>query len=172
MEQQEIALEQEESAVEQEVSTKVEETSPVEEISPELSPKDNLNALLASRTGEFDLRINYTDLKFLKNTLNQKVEWKGPNEAYLMIMAVLTVNNVLEGMSPKETDPLNIKLPASTIESINFFLNRVGGTGLDSAQRLFSLSMMFRQSMEAIKKLDDEINFIKNKIDIETEKSA
>lgn len=168
MEQQAITpeTEQVENTVEQEA------TESAQTAAPEPSPKDNLNALLARRTGEFDVRINYTDLKFLKNTLNQKVDWKGPNEAYLMIMSVLTVNNVLSEMDPKTTEPLNIKLPASTIESINFFLNRVGGTGLDSAQKLFSLSMMFRQSMEAIKKLDEEITTIKNMIDIETQKTA
>lgn len=150
--------------------TPVQDKAMAEPITVPLTPQEQLTQLINRRTGEFEVRINHADLKFLKNTINQKVEWKGPNEAYLVIMSVLTMDNTLQAMDPKEATPVKIKLPASTIESINFFLTKIGGKGIDSAQRVFSVSMMFRQSMEAIRKIDEEINLLKS--ELQTEKTS
>ena len=148
------------------------DVTPVQDdaIAEPVTPQDQLNQLINRRTGEFEVRINHADLKFLKNTINQKVEWKGPNEAYLIIMSVLTLDNTLQAMDPKDSTPIKIQLPASTIESINFFLTKISGKGIESAQRLFSVSMMFRQSMEAIRKIDEEINLLK--AELQTEKTS
>jgi hypothetical protein len=137
------------------VSTEVEMQEPQ-------APLDPLSELINRRMGEFDVRINHADLKYVKNSINSKVEWKGPNEAYLVIMSILTIDNALEALDPKKMEPTIIKLPASTIESINFFLNKITGKGIEPAQKLFSISMMFRQSMEALKKMDQQIEQLKN----------
>ena len=143
-----------------------------EEISQEpQTPQEQLSALINRRMGDFDVRINYTDLKYVKNSINSKVEWKGPNEAYLVIMSILTIDNALEVMDAKKMEPTIIKMPASTIESINFFLSKTGGKGIEPAQKLFSISMMFRQSMETLKKLDQEIELLQAEIK-KTEKTA
>lgn len=130
-----------------------------------LTPAEQLDALISRRNGEFDVKMSYADVKFIKNTVSQKVEWKGPNEAYLVIMTILTLDSVLEGMNIKETLPLKIKMPAATIESINFFLTKSTGKGLDSAQRLFSTAMQLRQAVEAIRILDEEIKTLKSQLD-------
>ena len=143
-----------------------------EEISQEpQTPPEQLSALINRRMGEFDVRINYTDLKYVKNSINSKVEWKGPNEAYLVIMSILTIDNMLDVMDPKKMEPTVLKMPASTIESINFFLTKTSGKGIEPAQKLFSISMMFRQSMETLKKLDQEIELLQAEIK-KTEKTA
>lgn len=129
-----------------------------------LTPEDQLNALLSKRMGTFDLKITYADLKYLKNSIDQKVEWKGPNEAYLVIMSVLSLENNLQSLDPKEHSAVQLSMPASTIESINYFLSRISGKGITAAQRLFSVSMLFRQTMEAIRKLDEEIEYLKNEV--------
>lgn len=134
------------------------------------TPEQALNELIASRTGVFDLRIRYADLKYIKNLMNSKIEWKGSNEAYLTIMTILTLSNALEQMDPKSTEPAQIKLPASTFESLNYFLSKVSGTGLDAAQKLFSATMILRPTLEALKKLDDEIEALK--AELKTEKTA
>lgn len=134
------------------------------------TPQEQLAALAQRRTGTFPVKINHDSLKFLRNKLHQKVEWKGPNEAYLMIMSLLTIDNALEGFDQKSSEPVQVQLPASTIESVNYFLNRVTGTGLDSAQKLFSISMMFRPAIEAMKKIDEEISALEK--ELKTEKSA
>ena len=141
-------------------------TEPVENAAP-ATPIDQLNALLARRNGQFDLSLSYADLKSIKNLVNQKIEWKGPNEAYLVIMTLLTIDSALEAMDPKNSSPVKIQLPASTLESVNFFLTKVTGKGLESAQRVFSMAMQLRKIMEVIHKLDEEINSLKSEIESE-----
>lgn len=147
---------------EQEVLAPVSETveQPTQEEPTPATPQEQLDALIRRRMGEFSVKINHADLKYVKNTIHQKIEWKGPNEAYLVIMAVLTIDNVLQEMDPKKTEQVQIALPSSTIESLNFFLTKVTGKGIDSAQKLFSISMMFRPAMEAIRKIDEEIKVL------------
>lgn len=137
-----------------------------------LTPEETLNSLLASRTGVFDLKITHDDLKYLKNTMQSKIEWKGPNEAYLVIMTLLTLSNALSSMNPKVKEPVLVKLPSSTFETLNYFLSKVSGTGLDSAQRLFSATMILRPTIEALKKLDAEIEAVKAEIEATSEKKA
>ena len=151
------------TAPEQEVLAPVSET--VEQATEETStspatPQEQLDALINRRMGEFSVKISHVDLKYVKNAINQKIEWKGPNEAYLVIMTILTIDNVLQEMDPKKTEQVQISLPSSTIESLNFFLTKVTGKGMESAQKLFSISMMFRPAMEAIRKIDEEIKVL------------
>jgi len=140
-----------------ELAVAAEETQPTQ--------MDPLSELINRRMGEFDVKINHADLKYIKNSINSKIEWKGANEAYLVIMSILTIDNALEAMDPKKMEPTVIKLPASTIESINFFLSKITGKGIESAQRLFSISMMFRQPVEVLRKLDEEISVLKKEVD-------
>jgi hypothetical protein len=147
-----------------EMVNEVEETIISQEGTP-LTPTDHLAALTSRRNGEFELKMSHADVKAIKNAINQKIEWKGPNEAYLVIMTVLTLDSVLEGMNPKEALPVSVRVPAATIESINFFLTKITGKGLDSAQRLFSTAMQLRQAVEAIRILDEEIKTLKSELD-------
>jgi hypothetical protein len=167
---------EETTATQSESNVEVEATqAPQEELLTEpqapATPEEQLNALINRRMGEFSVKISYPDLKYIKNTIQQKVEWKGPNEAYLVIISLLTIDNALQAMDPKSVEAIQIHLPSSTIESINFFLNRITGKGLDSAQKLFSISMMLRQPIEALKKLDNEIETLRAEVE-KTEKNA
>lgn len=166
----ETTVTQPESNVEVE-ATQVPQEELLTEPQAPATPEEQLNALINRRMGEFNVKISYSDLKYIKNTIQQKVEWKGPNEAYLVIISLLTIDNALQAMDPKSVEAIQIHLPSSTIESINFFLNRITGKGLDSAQKLFSISMMLRQPIEALKKLDSEIETLKAEIE-KTEKKA
>jgi hypothetical protein len=142
----------------------------LDETQAPLTPEEQLNSLINRRMGSFPIKINYADLKFIKNTITQKVEWKGPNEAYLVIISLLSIDNALSELDPKESAPAQINMPSSTLESINFFLSRVTGKGLDSAQKLFSVSMMIRPVMESLKKIDEEIEHLKAELQ-KTEKN-
>lgn len=152
----------------QEIEQNVEETQVVqEEILTESAPltlEEQLNNLINRRMGSFPIKINYADLKFIKNTITQKVEWKGSNEAYLVIISILSLENALAELDPKKLEPTQIQMPSSTLESINFFLSRITGKGLDSAQKLFSVAMMLRPSIETLKKIDEEIEQLKVEI--------
>jgi hypothetical protein len=117
-----------------------------------------LDKAVQSRMGHFTVNISPSDLKYIKNLLNNKIEWKGPNEAYLMLMALLNLSNELKSLGNSSVEERKmVSLPSTTLESINFFLNRVTGKGEESAHRLFAVSMLLRPAMEEIKKLDELI---------------
>jgi hypothetical protein len=117
-----------------------------------------LDKAIQARMGNFEVNISPADLKYVKNLLNNKIEWKGPNEAYLMLMALLNLSNELkESGDAGSADRRTVSLPSTTLESINFFLSRVTGKGEESAHRLFAVSMLLRPAMEEIKRLDETI---------------
>jgi hypothetical protein len=126
----------------------------VEEPQAELS---ELDKAIQARMGHFAINISPADLKYVKNLLNNKIEWKGPNEAYLMLMALLSISSELKERDSSSSERVQVHLPSTTLESINFFLNRVTGKGEESAHRLFAVSMLLRPAMEEIKKLDELI---------------
>lgn len=124
------------------------------------SPEVELSALdsaIQARMGHFTINISPADLKYIKNLLNHKIEWKGANEAYLILMAILSISSELTERDSSSNERAQIQLPSTTLESINFFLNRVTGKGEESAHRLFAVSMLLRPAMEEIKKLDELI---------------
>ncbi|CAB4159356.1 hypothetical protein UFOVP699_97 [uncultured Caudovirales phage] len=131
-----------------------------DEAGPDQSPEVELSELdkaVQARMGHFEINISPSDLKYIKNLLNNKIEWKGPNEAYLMLMSVLNLSSELKDRDTSSNERVKISLPSTTLESINFFLNRVTGKGEESAHRLFAVSMLLRPAMEEIKKLDELI---------------
>jgi hypothetical protein len=127
-----------------------------EEQAPEVELSE-LEKAIQTRMGQFEITISPSDLKYVKNLLNNKIEWKGPNEAYLMLMALLNISKELKDHGTTSVERVRISLPSATLESINFFLNRVTGKGEESAHRLFAISMLLRPAMEEIKKLDELI---------------
>lgn len=131
----------------------------LEEPQAELS---ELDAAIQARMGQFAITISPADLRYIKNLLNNKIEWKGPNEAYLMLMALLSINGELKERDSSSNERISIHLPSTTLESINFFLNRVTGKGEETAHRLFAVSMLLRPAMEEIKKLDEIIETLQS----------
>jgi hypothetical protein len=148
IEEQEVLIENTQS------ETMPESDEVLEEPQAELS---ELDKAVQSRMGHFAINISPADLKYIKNLLNNKIEWKGPNEAYLMLMALLSISSELKERDSSSNERVQVQLPSTTLESINFFLNRVTGKGEESAHRLFAVSMLLRPAMEEIKKLDEII---------------
>lgn len=150
-----------------EETNNIEEQETITEVSPSDDPQiseepqsemSELDAAVQARMGHFEVLISPSDLKYIKNLLNNKIEWKGPNEAYLMLMALLNLSNELKELGESSSNERKrIMLPSTTLESINFFLARVTGKGEESAHRLFSISMLLRPAMEKIKNLDETI---------------
>ena len=132
-----------------------------------LTPDEQLSQLISERTGDFTFEITHNDLKYIKNTLSQRVEWTGANEAYLIIISLLSINASINKMDKKNEERVKISLPAATIESINFFFNKISGKGIDSAQRVFSVSMTLRPVLEKLKNLDNLINSFKTQVAVD-----
>ena len=129
------------------------------ETSPEVSELDHM---IQRRMGNFDVTISPADLKYIKNLLNNKVEWKGPNEAYLILMSLLSLSSELKEVDDRSTERITLSLPSTTLESINFFIGRITGKGEESAHRLFAVSMLLRPAMEQIRVLDETIEKLKS----------
>lgn len=155
MSEEKTQIEEQEVLIEDTQSETIPETDGVvEEPQAELS---ELDKAVQTRMGHFTINISPADLKYVKNLLNNKIEWKGPNEAYLMLMALLSISSELKERDSSSNERVQVQLPSTTLESINFFLNRVTGKGEESAHRLFAVSMLLRPAMEEIKKLDEII---------------
>ena len=124
----------------------------------ELTLQEKLEELINKRTGDFEIQISYKDLKYIKNTLVQKIEWTGSNEAYLLILTLLSIDSCLEEMDPKnEMVRVKTSLSSTSLETINYFFSKVTGKGVDSAQKLFAAAMQIRPALEAMKKMDEAI---------------
>jgi hypothetical protein len=149
MEQQALDLEVTQTQTE---STTVVETPQVEK---------TLDELIVERTGEHEFYISYSDLKYIKNALTQKLEWTGSNEAYLLIITTLSIDSELERLDPKSVERKKVSLSATALESINYFINKISGKGIDSAQKLFSAAMQLRPALEKLKSLDEKIQLLK-----------
>jgi hypothetical protein len=145
-------IEEQETLIEE---TQIDPTLANEEPQVEMS---ELDKAVQARMGHFAINVSPSDLKYIKNTLNNKIEWKGPNEAYLMLTALLILSNELKSLEKSSpTERVNVSLPSTALESINYFLSKVTGKGEESAHRLFSVSMLLRPALEEIKKLDELI---------------
>jgi hypothetical protein len=151
-------IEETKTIEEQEVIDVTEPTQPEAEVS-EVS---ELDALIQRRMGNFEIHISPADLKYVKNLLNNKVEWKGPNEAYLILMSLLSLSSELKERDDRSTDRVTVSLPSTTLESINFFLTKITGKGEESAHRLFAVSMLLRPAMEQIRVIDETIEKLKS----------
>ena len=130
-----------------------------------LTPEEQLQALTAARTGNFTLKMDLDTVKWYKNFMQAKVEWKGPNEAYLVIITTLSLDSIIASYT-KETTA--VQLSASTVETLNYFISKYSSTGRDSAQKLFSAVMQLRPVIEKIRVMDEEIE--KLKVDLKSEK--
>ena len=133
----------------------LEETVDVQE---ELSEDQKL---MAQRMGKFEVELSSIDATYLRNIFN-KAEYKGSREAYLLILAKAELSNTahhLKGLDP--TKRHKVELTAATIESTNYFIEKKTGVGADSAQKLFSASMILRQSIIKIQEIDKKLESLK-----------
>jgi hypothetical protein len=154
-------LEETKTIEEQEVVISA-ESETIENPTEPQSELSELDAMIQRRMGNFEVSISPADLKYIKNLLNNKVEWKGPNEAYLMLMSLLSLSSELKEVDDRSTERITLSLPSTTLESINFFIGRITGKGEESAHRLFAVSMLLRPAMEQIRVLDETIEKLKS----------
>ena len=138
----------------------------LDEKAPEVdpnSPEAQLSALHASRMGNFKVQAAYSELKYFKNMLN-KVEWTGSNEAYLVALSCASLDSTLNSLDSSKVERIEVELPAAVIEALNYFLGKVTGKGRDGANKLFSATMLLRQAVLAITKLQEEIHALDSEI--------
>lgn len=149
--------------VEEKVDTK--ETTKKEEKSPkakDLTPEEKLNELTQRRMGKFEVALSTVDAKYMRNLLD-KSEWKGPQQAYLLIISKLEMSQICEELKDKD-QAVSHPTPVSsaTVESLSFFMNNYTGKGDNSAHKLFASSMLLRPAIGEINKIDREIEEVRS----------
>jgi hypothetical protein len=134
----------------------------------ELTGVDLLNEMIQQSSGSFPVKINHANLKYVRNKLHDKTEWTGPDEAYMMAMTLINLDQALAGLDAKSHNPIEVHLPSAVIRSVDYFLRKVTGTGMEAAQRIFAVAMMFRPATERISNLNRQIEQLKKEIDSTT----
>lgn len=125
------------------------------------NPAEKLARLQTERMGNFKVTISHNDATYVRNLL-EKSEYRGPQQAYLLIISKLEMMQVCEALKDLSKDSRHqVELSAAAIESISFFMNNHSGKGLDSAQKLFAASMQFRPAISAINSIEDQIESLK-----------
>jgi hypothetical protein len=142
----------------------------VESTKVEMTEEDILKNLQAKRMGTFKVDLSYSDATYLRNMLD-KTTYKGPQQAYLLIISKLELSQVCEMLKNESNNTRHpVELTSATIESISFFMNQKEGVGIDSAQKLFAASMVLRPAIGEINKLDQEISNLSNQLEIKKQK--
>ena len=120
--------------------------------------------LINKRTGYWAVNLELADLKWIKNQCNNKFEFNGPNEAFMMMNCYLGFASAvarIEQAAKMKLDAEPAAVQASAIEACALLLNRYKGSGLDSAQRVFRIAVALNSSIMEMKELDDQIAKLK-----------
>jgi hypothetical protein len=162
-----------ENQVEDQVMIEATEETTIPEVESnevEMTEEDMLKNLQAKRMGTFKVDLSYSDATYLRNMLD-KTAYKGPQQAYLLIISKLELSQVCEMLKNEPKDTRHpVELTSATIESVSFFMNQKEGVGVDSAQKLFAASMVLRPAISEINKLDQELTNLSNRLEIEKQK--
>jgi len=138
---------------------------PHEEPKVELSPDEQKHEdLKVERMGKFTIGLGYSDAVFFRNLLD-KSQFKGPQQAYLLIVAKAELSQVVAGLKDQDKNTrYEVELTSACIESLGFFMNAFEGKGSDSATKLFTASMLLRPSMGKINELDNKLAELDKKL--------
>jgi hypothetical protein len=131
---------------------------PVEELS-------EIQKLINKRTGYWAINLELADLKWIKNQCNNKFEFTGPNDAFMLMNCYLgfasTVARIEQAAKLKMEMEEAPAVQASAIEACALMLNRYTGSGLDAAQRVFRIAVALNGAIMEMKSLDDQITKLK-----------
>lgn len=130
----------------------------------ELTPAEKLSQLEAERMGSFKVTLSLEDAKYLRNMLD-KTEYKGPQQAYLLVISKLEMSGVCETLNDLDKQQRHtVEISSATIESLTFFMNNKVGKGVDSAQKLFAASMQLRPAITQINELDLKLESMREEL--------
>lgn len=114
--------------------------------------------LLQKRTGYWPVHLDPVDIKWVKNACNNKFEFTGPNEAYMLMNCFVGFSSAVERDKADSENKEPAVLPASSIEACAFFINRYSASGIDAAQRSFRIAMALNPIIMQMKELDSAID--------------
>lgn len=138
----------------------------------EVSPEERLQQLKHFRTnGGISINVSYNDFKFIVNTFRDKVEWKGPNEAYLLMILNMGLNNAMAQFEEKKskTEEQMIQISNSSIEFMNRFQHRISGKNSHAAGNYMGLFGVVSHCTSQLESVDKEIESLKDELGLSDE---
>lgn len=128
-----------------------------EEVTVQQPPLSESDKLIQTRTGYWPLHLPAEDIKWIKHSCQNKFEYTGPNEAYMLMNCFVGFSTAVERMKSMTNPNEAVLLPASAIEACAFFTNKHSGSGIDGAQRMFRIAMALNPIIMEMRKLDEII---------------
>lgn len=131
----------------------------------ELTPQEQLDQLKNFRTnGSITLDITYKDFKYIRNVFRSKTPWEGPNEAYLLCVLNLNLEQALSKMNEKTTESQKVDVLNGSIEAMSIFINKIGGSNAASAQNNLSMLMTLNQAISQLQTIDKQIKKLNSEV--------
>lgn len=133
----------------------------------ELAPEETLKSLQEKRMGTFKVDLSISDATYLRN-LVEKTKFKGPQQAYLILIAKSEMTQVRDTLKDLDKNERHtVEITSATIESLSYFMNNMELSGTDSANKLFSTSMILRPAIGQINQIDQEISELQKSMEKE-----
>lgn len=151
-------------------TTNEETVNETEALEEEVSPEERLEQLKHFRkNGHVAIKITPADFKFIRNSFRDKVEWQGPNEAYLLNILNMGLNAASAQFAEKNKEEQDIQISNSSIEIMNRLQHRIGGKNSHSALTHMGLFGLVNNCASQLGAIDNEINKLKVELGINDE---
>jgi hypothetical protein len=150
------------------------ETPKAEELVPEkeVTPEEQLKQLEEFRSkGNISMDMTYEQFKKMRNTFKNDIEWQGPNQAMLLSILMLNLEQGLASMDPKNSEPQKVSIRNESVESISFFVNLIKGKNSHSAQNSLGMFLSIQQAVAQLQSIDKQIEVLKGTLDTKSKKS-
>ena len=131
----------------------------------DLTPQEQLDQLKGFRTnGSIAIDITHKEFKYIRNVFRSKTPWEGPNEAYLLCVLNMNLEQALSVMDEKSIESQKVNLLNSSIEAMGLFVNKISGSNLSSAQNNLSMLMTLNQAISQLQTIDKQIKKLNNDV--------
>jgi hypothetical protein len=136
--------------------------------------KSIVEQMIDRRTGLFPIKMDLTDLKWIKNQCNSgSFSFTGPNEAFMVMNCYMGFSSAVAKVEHLAKEKIEytgiIEVQASAIEAAAILLNNFNGSGLDSAQRVFRIAMALNPIIMDMKTLDQIISELRQQSPADSE---
>lgn len=138
----------------------------IEDAPKEVSPEEQLTQLEQFRkNGSVTLEMTYSQFKKMRNTFKNDISWKGPNQAYLLSILMLNLEQALSSMDPKDEKEQKVALRNDSIEAMSVFLNSIEGKSSHSATLSLGMFLNIQQAISQLQSIDSQIKSLKDSLD-------
>ena len=137
----------------------------------EVSPEEQLEQLKQFRkNGSVTLEMTHSQFKKMRNVFKNDISWKGPNQAYLLSILMLNLEQALSSMDPKEENEQRVALRNDSIEAMSVFVNSIEGKSSHSATLSLGMFLSIQQAISQLQSVDSQINSLENSLKSTKEK--